>query len=388
MEAVPKIPADSFDQQRTTGGWRAGRDAGPASAGATGAYTNAPMQLPVPARQQSPFDASDAAHVRDAHHAPVVNVDTLLGQSETKGIERDTIGRPIFKARERSLWCVRGASHERQPGTRSLEPVITEAWDGTRGSPDARRASPCLFPCPAAGARCRTPRAPRAPVTRSADVQVRRLGRPRLLLRAHPRPAYLREHGRPIVGVWGLGLADSPVSPHVARAALPALCSIPTSHADRELYRPKEVVHWSGALSSSGAAGAGSSSAAHAPVPANMPAEPEEETEVDRRTREGRAQFEAWAEKQRREEAEREDMPPPAYTLEDEGPGIEAGEVQAQSVQVVQQNVAPQVQQQQRRRRRRRPFSDAHSHPEPLRCTSRPRRSGRSSCPLFMSKSS
>ncbi|KAJ7461378.1 hypothetical protein B0H11DRAFT_1872096 [Mycena galericulata] len=58
-------------------------------------------------------------------------------------------------------------------------------------------------------------------------------------------PAYLREHGRPVVGVWGLGLSDSPVSPHVARAALAALRSIPTSPADRELYLFAGVPsHW------------------------------------------------------------------------------------------------------------------------------------------------
>ncbi|KAJ7622871.1 hypothetical protein B0H17DRAFT_1219148 [Mycena rosella] len=36
-------------------------------------------------------------------------------------------------------------------------------------------------------------------------------------------PAYLRERGRPVVGVWGLGLADSPVPPDTARAVYAAL---------------------------------------------------------------------------------------------------------------------------------------------------------------------
>ncbi|KAJ7038682.1 hypothetical protein C8F04DRAFT_997603, partial [Mycena alexandri] len=39
-------------------------------------------------------------------------------------------------------------------------------------------------------------------------------------------PAYLRERSRPVVAVWGFGLSDSPVSPHIARAVFDALRAI------------------------------------------------------------------------------------------------------------------------------------------------------------------
>ncbi|CAK5268817.1 unnamed protein product [Mycena citricolor] len=39
-------------------------------------------------------------------------------------------------------------------------------------------------------------------------------------------PAYLRDHGRPVLGIWGLGMSDSPVSHHSARRILQAMRSI------------------------------------------------------------------------------------------------------------------------------------------------------------------
>ncbi|KAJ6569215.1 hypothetical protein B0H19DRAFT_1256870 [Mycena capillaripes] len=78
-----------------------------------------------------------------------------------------------------------------------------------------------------------------------------------------------------------------------------------------------------------------------------------EETESERAAREAKAQFEAWSEEQRRKEAEGEGEAPPAYSLEDEGPGPEVqapAPVQQQPVQQqapVQQQQAPTQQQQQ-----------------------------------------
>ncbi|KAJ7223466.1 hypothetical protein GGX14DRAFT_658206 [Mycena pura] len=54
-------------------------------------------------------------------------------------------------------------------------------------------------------------------------------------------PAYLRERGRPVVGVWGLGLADSPVSPATARTVYGAL----RAAAAQDLYLFAGVpAHW------------------------------------------------------------------------------------------------------------------------------------------------
>ncbi|KAJ7744148.1 hypothetical protein B0H16DRAFT_1463368 [Mycena metata] len=69
----------------------------------------------------------------------------------------------------------------------------------------------------------------------------------------------------------------------------------------------------------------------------------EQETEA---AREARAQFDAWAEEQRIKEAEAGDLPPPAYSLEDDGPAVQAPVQQQQQPiqqQQQQQNIAPQL---------------------------------------------
>ncbi|KAJ7139108.1 hypothetical protein C8R44DRAFT_727214 [Mycena epipterygia] len=94
---------------------------------------------------------------------------------------------------------------------------------------------------------------------------------------------------------------------------------------------------FSSAAASSSSAAAGSSSSAAASSGARSAAETDAEAERERKTQEAQAQFAAWAEEQRRKEAEGEDAPPPAYSLEDEGPAV---------LEPVQ-NVAPQPVQQQ-----------------------------------------
>ncbi|KAK7040546.1 hypothetical protein R3P38DRAFT_2895265 [Favolaschia claudopus] len=93
---------------------------------------------------------------------------------------------------------------------------------------------------------------------------------------------------------------------------------------------------------SSSRSGAGGSNG----VPAASAAQSTEETEAERRAREAKEQFDVWAEEQRRKEAEGEEMPPPAYSLEDEGPGLPAEA--ASSPQPVQQQAPVQQQQQER----------------------------------------
>ncbi|KAK7064967.1 hypothetical protein R3P38DRAFT_2491582, partial [Favolaschia claudopus] len=95
---------------------------------------------------------------------------------------------------------------------------------------------------------------------------------------------------------------------------------------------------------SSSRSGAGAGASGSAGVAAASAAQSTEETEAERRAREAKEQFDVWAEEQRRKEAEGEEMPPPAYSLEDEGPGLPAAA--APSPQPVQQQ-AP-VQQQER----------------------------------------
>ncbi|KAJ7088363.1 hypothetical protein B0H15DRAFT_981954 [Mycena belliarum] len=87
--------------------------------------------------------------------------------------------------------------------------------------------------------------------------------------------------------------------------------------------------------SASASASASSSSAA-----AGAASGGSEKVETDAE-REARAQFDAWTEEQRRKEAENEDLPPPAYSLEDEGPEVVPEPVQQQPI------VAQPVQQQQ-----------------------------------------
>ncbi|KAJ7160675.1 hypothetical protein C8R43DRAFT_342963 [Mycena crocata] len=77
-----------------------------------------------------------------------------------------------------------------------------------------------------------------------------------------------------------------------------------------------------------------------------------EELESERKIREAQAQFEAWSEEQRRAEEERGSMPPPAYTLEDEGPAVDpalasSAEPAAQAPPVQQQPIQQQPPQQQ-----------------------------------------
>ncbi|KAJ7651091.1 hypothetical protein FB45DRAFT_889608 [Roridomyces roridus] len=51
-------------------------------------------------------------------------------------------------------------------------------------------------------------------------------------LRIFDSPAYLRERGRPVVGIWGFGLSDSPVSPSIARAVFDTI----RSQAGQDVY--------------------------------------------------------------------------------------------------------------------------------------------------------
>ncbi|KAJ7474213.1 hypothetical protein FB451DRAFT_1133590 [Mycena latifolia] len=76
----------------------------------------------------------------------------------------------------------------------------------------------------------------------------------------------------------------------------------------RPRYEDAAAASSSASAGSAGASGSGSASAGGAKA----------ETDAER---EAKAQFDAWSEEQRRKEAEGEDAPPPAYSLEDEGPG-------------------------------------------------------------------
>ncbi|KAF7367697.1 hypothetical protein MSAN_00833500 [Mycena sanguinolenta] len=94
----------------------------------------------------------------------------------------------------------------------------------------------------------------------------------------------------------------------------------------------------------SSAYGSGSTAAAN-PTPAPAQTEnPEEETEA---AREARRQFDIWAEEQRQKDLEKEGMPPPAYTLEDDGPAVVEPAAAQQQQPIQQQRPVQPVQQQQ-----------------------------------------
>ncbi|KAJ7323657.1 hypothetical protein DFH08DRAFT_969205 [Mycena albidolilacea] len=122
-----------------------------------------------------------------------------------------------------------------------------------------------------------------------------------------------------------------------------------------------------GASSSSGAGaalgrGASASASYSTPTPAAAVVPEKKEEELTEAAREAKAQFDIWAEEQRRKEAEGEDMPPPAYSLEDEGPAVvEAAPVQQQPAQ---QQAAP-VQQPAQQQQQQAPFQQPSQQQQP-----------------------
>ncbi|KAJ6509668.1 hypothetical protein DFH09DRAFT_1374678 [Mycena vulgaris] len=100
----------------------------------------------------------------------------------------------------------------------------------------------------------------------------------------------------------------------------------------RPRYENPAASSAAGSSSSAGAASGGASAVA------GGSGSGKQETAAER---EAKAQFDAWAEEQRRKEAETEDLPPPAYTLEDEGPAVQEEPAVTVAPVQVQQSVAP-----------------------------------------------